>query len=549
CYWAKDDEFYPDLKAHALLGLCLEAGAQVEFSAIVCGVKKEADSVSGVYWAQGGKLHYSASRTVIDCTGDGDVCMFAGAEHIYGNEADGMTFWASLAQYDSAGSYQNNFSTMVHVGDPLDYTRFILAGRLRGENMYDHGTYVAVRESRHIRGLETVTLEDILSMRERKDTLYTCFSNYDPKGRLTSELVYFGLLPPHQRIDIPRGAVIPVDKGGRTIGGLLVGGKAVSCTHDAFPGIRMQPDLQRQGLALAALAYQGLKQDVPFIQAEHVEETILRLDGDLMRADRPDSADLAAVIASLDGSESWEWLDEPIRHWQSQPSPITRILLADCDEVLPPLRQAYLHTEKPELRLALARLLLWHGDETGVDCIVRALQSEFELAAGLPRRRASVRFGELLPDHGLMPEAVYLMNGLARAKSVSLVTIFEPILECLEDSDRDWQDLRSGIYCYCESFALTAVRSGDQAFIPLLHRVLNLPELKRKATMEILEERFCMLKITLYSAMNTLGDPCGRAGLEGFLKDERRPLVLAAKMLTERSSICHGLHERRKKHC
>ena len=531
-YWTKDDSFLPDLKAQALLGLCLEAGVQVRFSAVVCGVKKDAGRVSGVYWAGDGKLHCSAARMVLDCTGDGDVCVFAGAEHVYGNEMDGMTFWASLAQFDTAQSYRNNFSTMVHVGDPLDYTRFILAGRLRGEGMYDHGSYVAVRESRHIRGLETVTLEDILSMRKWEDTLYSCFSNYDPKGRLTSGLVYFGLQPPHQRIDIPRGAVIPVEKRtGRAIGGLLVGGKAVSCTHDALPGIRMQPDLQRQGLALAALAFETLSQDVPAFLAEHVEETIRKLGGDLMRADRPEPEDLAGIVASLRGDEAWEWLEEPIRGWQDRPAPVTRVLLADRGEALPLLRDAFSRAETPELRLLLARLLLWHGDDTGAQCAVDALRAELDGAEGLPRRRASLKFCDLLPDHGCMPEAVYLMNALAGAKSIPLVPVFEPVLDRLEAFGRDWTDPGSGIYCYCESFALAAARSGDRAFVPLLHRILDLPELRGKASLEILEERFCMLRIALYSALNGLGDPRGREGLEEYLNDDRRPLALAAGML------------------
>ncbi len=530
--WSAEDTFSSDLKAHALLGLCLEAGVQVEFSAVVCGVRKKSNRVEGVYWAKDGKLRFSSARMVLDCTGDGDVCMFAGAKHVYGNAADGMTFWASLAQYDSPESYRNNFATMVHVGDPLDYTRFILEGRQRGEKMYDHGTYVAVRESRHIRGMETVTLEDILSMRERRDTLYSCFSNYDPKGRLTSGLVYFGLLPPNQRIDIPRGAVIPVENdGGRALEGILVGGKAISATHDALPEIRMQPDLQRQGLALAALAYQSIKQDVPASEAKDVEETIRWLGGDLMRADRPVPETLADIIARLDGSEPWEWLDEPITHWQTNPSPITRVLLAKRENALPLLQEAYRRAERPALRLTLSRLLLWHGDETGISCILDAVRAEFARTEGLPRRRASVRFGELLPDHGLMPEAVYLLNSIARAKSVSLIPAFETVLRRLEENVRDWEDLRSGIYCYCESFVLAAAGSGDPGFRPLLRRILELPELREKAPTDLLEERFGMLRISLYAALCRLGDPLGRTGLEGFLGDERRPLALAADML------------------
>ncbi len=539
--WSEEDTFLPDIKSHALLGLCLEAGARVEFSAIVCGVRQAAGRVTGVYWAGDGKLHCSSARMVLDCTGDGDVCVFAGAEHVYGNEKDGMTYWASVAQFVTPASANNNFSTMVHVGDPLDYTRFILEGRLRGKDMYDHGSYLAVRESRHIRGLDTVTLEDILSMKERKDTLYSCFSNHDAKGRVTSDLMYFGLLPPNERVDIPRGAVIPVEKGsGRMLEGILVGGKAISCTHDALPPIRMQPDLQRQGMALAALACEAVRQNVPASEAEHVEETIRELGGDLMRADRPGKADLAAVVAGLDGSEPWEWLDFSIRNWMEEPPVAVRILLAEDAEVLPLLRDAYDRARSPALRLELGRMLLWHGDETGVGSITDALRSELAAVPGLPPRRGSINCIGVMPDHGGMPEAVYLLNGLAGVKSIPLTPIFEPFLQRLEAADRNWMDTRSGIYCYCESFARAAAGSGDMAFIPLLRRVLALPELSREAPSQLLEERFDMLRITLLSALCGLGCEDGKNGLEAYLCDRRRIMSEAARMLLRKAGASVG---------
>lgn len=273
--WNDDDGFYPDHKAHVLLGLCLDAGADVRLGCIACGVQRDGDRVTGVYYARDGKPALTRAAMVIDCTGDGDVCVLAGAASTYGSRSDHMTYWGSLAQYSRPDNYRNNFSTMVNVGDPLDYTRFILAGRTLGGELYDHGSYVAARETRHIHGLQTVTLEGLLSMRRPDKPLYTCYSNYDPKGRLTSELCYFGMLPPNQVYVIPRGAVIPVDPQGQPIKGLLVGGKAISCTHDAFPGVRMQSDLHRQGLALAALAGCAVSQGCGAWEAKGVTERIL----------------------------------------------------------------------------------------------------------------------------------------------------------------------------------------------------------------------------------------------------------------------------------
>ena len=531
CLWSEDDTFPPDLKAHALLGLCLDAGVDIHLGSLVCGVRREGQRVAGVYETQAGTLRYHAAKIILDCTGDGDVCMFAGAAHTYGSDRDGMTYWASLAQYTAPDQYRNNFSTMVHVGDPLDYTRFIQAGRLRGENMYDHGRYVAVRESRHIRGMAQVTLDGILSMETAEQPLYTCFSNYDPKGRLTDDRAYFGLLCPNQRIPVPRGSVIPVDASNRPLEGLLVGGKAISCTHDAFPGIRMQPDLQRQGLALAALAGRCITQGVPAWEAQGVDEAIIALGGDTTRPGYEAVPSLEETIASLRGDEPWEWLDAPPDACTTRVEPVVQVMTAPSEQALPLLRKAWEQAAAPGLRLLLARLLLWHGDERGAGEVIRAAEAMLDAAEGLPRRVGSVNYGQLLPDHGLMPEIVYLLNSLSHTASVDVLPVLSRMVARLETSARNWHDLRAGIYCYCECPAYAAMGRKDRALIPLIQRVLALPELNSPAEDGLMQERFDMLRITLLGTLHTLGDEAGRTGLETYLRDARRPFAQAAAMM------------------
>lgn len=528
--WCNDDVFLPDIKAHALLKACLAAGAEVRLGCIACAVQRNGQRVQGVYYAWGDRPRLSRAGMILDCTGDGDVCVLAGAAFTYGNRQDGMTYWGSLAQYTAPDTYRNNFSTMVHVGDPLDYTRFILQGRTLGGALYDHGRYVATRETRHVRGLTTVTLEDIVAMRPVEDPLYVCYSNYDPKGRLTAEMCYFGLLPPNQEIPVPRGAVIPVTPDGRPLEGLLVGGKAISCTHDALPGLRMQPDLQRQGLALAALAGCALRQELPAWQAQGVAETIRGLGGDLSLPEPPEEASLADVIASLRGDEPWEWLEDSVVTVTRQVPAVVRIMMAPAGEALPLLRARYAGAEDP-LRLTLARLMLWHRADDGAAAVVEAAWTHLAHTDGLPRREGSLNYGQLLPDHGLMPEVVYLLNSLSRAPGVDVLPLMQEVLRRLESTQRDWHDLRAGIYCYGECFAWLAVRRRDHSLLPLIRRVLALPELCTEPGDTLLRERFHMLRISLYHALHVLGDDAGTAALKDYLQEKRRPLAYAAQLL------------------
>lgn len=535
--WSQDDAFLPDLKAHVLLGLCLDAGVVIQFGALACGVEKIDQRIRGVYYAQGGTLMYASCEILIDCTGDGDVCMFAGADHTYGNAQDSMTYWASLAQYPSPCNYRNNFSTMVHLGDPLDYSRFIQAARLLGEGMYDHGSYVAVRESRHIKGLETITLEDIVAMKPVKDSLYACFSNYDPKGRLTADMVYFGFLPPNQVIPIPRGALIPVDAKGQVIQGLLVGGKAISCTHDAFPPLRMQPDLQRQGMALGVLAACAIQQNVPVIDTAGVREELIKY-GEKPIVQGDDVAwDIESIVVNLSGAEPWEWLDAPVTSFEQTASPIVKIMLTPADEALPYLRKAYRQPGSAVRRLTLARLMLWHGDEDGAQMVIDHIWHMLEETAGLPKRTGSVNYGQLLPDHGLMPEAVYLLNSLSRSRTYDVFELFSEVVNRLAENPRDWMDLRCGIYCYCESVAYVASGRKDTGMLPLLRRLLAFSEFQQEAENPLLSERFIMLKSALLSAMHQLGDPQGTKGLKALQHHPKRIIAQAANMLLDEKPV------------
>lgn len=516
CLWNEHDVFLPDLKAHAVLSLCLEAGVDIVFGATCCAVEREGSRVTGAVYAQGGRLCVATAAMVIDATGDADLAMFAGARHTYGGQENALTYWGSLAQYTLPGSYRNNFSTMAHVGSPLDYTRFILAGRRRGGALYDHGGYLALRESRHIQGVATVTLSGLLSGEDTGDTLYQCFSNYDPKGKLTSDLVYAGLLPPNLRMNVPRGAVIPTAMDGTPIEGLLVGGKAVSVTHDAFPGLRMQPDLQQQGFALGILAAEAVRQGVPAWQAKGVSETIRAQGGQaILPIYAGEKYTLQDAVSALTGKETLEWLEMDPTQWIETQPPVLRCFLAEPEAIRPLLLDA-LHSPEstPARRLLLSRLLLWHRDEAGVPSLLQAIEAMLAQHPGLPPREGPATFGQLLPDHGLMPEVVYLLNLLAWGHEVPVVGIFEKVLQRLVQAERDYTDLRAGIYCYVECFAYVAMRRGEAAFLPLLHALVALPELSGvEEKNPLLAERFAMLRLSLAEAMARLGDAKGHAML------------------------------------
>ena len=530
--WSGQDDFHPGIRAYVLQKLCMEAGVEIRYGQLCFGVSCEQDDsrkgkkITGVFAAgEKGCVHYRA-KAVIDATGDGDIAVFAGAKTVYGSARDCITYWASLAQYTAVDGYRNNFSTMVVEADPLDMTRFILDGRQRGEGLFDHGRCVSMRESRHIRAVKTVTLKDMMAFRTWPDALYTCYSNYDPKGKLDADVVYCGVLPPQAQIQIPLSALLPCDKKGRQIQGLYVAGKAIGATHNVFPGIRMQPDLMHQGAVLGALLAQSIQKGIwPEQMEDGRRRTLIReLTGDLLTLPKGNQNCKEAVLR-LSADSRTHWVDVPFTYVEQEEKEILTVMLAESKEALPLLKQR-LETEtrpcdwekeEPSLRILLMGCCLWHGDTSYAEEYRDYLL--WQLRKGkLLKRQGSTMCAQLLPDHGVMPEIVYQMNLLGRCSGKMALPVYERVLALLEKQERDYRKIEDGIYHYVESFAYAAETGGEPGFAGLIRRLLEFPEFTRALSEEedgdILTERLLILRLILCRALVRLGDAAGRAGLE-----------------------------------
>jgi ribulose 1,5-bisphosphate synthetase/thiazole synthase len=539
--WGKKDSWSPELRAFTLLEMVRSAGGQVFFNCLSMGALVAAGNrLAGAVLATPHGPQAVTGKVTVDATGDGDVAAFAGAKYIYGNERDRMSMWGALAWYRAPGIYTGgSFATTVDVGDILDWTRFILVGRRRcNQPLYDHAAYLAPRESRHIQGEVVLTLTDQLLMRTFPDTIALCFSNHDPKGRSTADLVYFGILPPHLEISIPYRALLP-----RGLDHLLVTGKALSCTHDALAAIRMIDDLQNQGgaagLAAALCAQTDTSPrmlDVPSLQKLLVE--IGSLPPNIMTSATASPPDSAAMVASLTGAEPFEWLEMSVKERALEPSPIILLCTAPKEEALPHLQAAWSQSMPGIRQLLLARLLLWHGDDRGLEVLLAEIDRLLEEDPPLPRRKASIRWCQLYPDHGVMAEVTYQVNLLARVDSSqavpAVIHILEKLVQRIEQTRRDYTDMRLCLFNYIESIAYVAERLGWVELAPLLKRLLTLFELNgqlltRGMDINPLEERLAYLVICLARALSRCGSRAGLRLLAEFTADTRISLARCAR--------------------
>ncbi len=547
------DAFHGGIKGLVLLELCLRAGVEIHFGRLAYDVIRENGRIVGVSCAGRRGKETCYGRLVIDATGDGDLAAAAGADILYGAARDGFTYWGSLAQYSGPDSYQNNFSSMVRLDDVSDFTDFIITGRRRGgRNLFDHGSYVSVRESRHIRGKCVIGLRDLCLFRTYEDGIYTCFSNYDPKGRPDADAIYCGYLVPQMKMQVPLGACLPVDGEGRRIEGLIVAGKAISADHNAFPGLRMQRDLMHQGAVLGMLAAKAVLAgtDVEKLPMAQCRIWIGQETGDDLTLSRERNFHSLREAAALIGKdERTHWIDVPFTYEEKRVSPLLALVYGERDEVLLAVRERIGRikgageTDLQEVLLALKKIALFHGaDEYTQEIEAHILRQLSESAPFLPKRKGSCMCAQLLPDHGVMPEVAYELNLLSHGKRFSMKP-YALVTDRLAEGERDYETIEKGIFAYMESIAYAGEHSKRKEFIPLLHRLTGLPEFKkafvRENRAELMSQRWQMLWVILNRTLFLLGSGEGEEGLMRARESGSAAIRIGAK-----KALMEGLNRR-----
>lgn len=406
-----------------------------------------------------------------------------------------------------------------------------------------------MRESRHVRGMYQLTLKDLWMGRQYEDGLYTCYSNYDPKGPCNADAVYVGLLSPHKSIQIPLSALCPVDEKGERIEGLYVLGKAISATHNIFPSIRMQPDLMHQGSVMGELAAVCLRKGIvpEEMDGAEIRAIVLEKTGDALTLP-PHDRTAREMLWEITPETRRHWVDYPLRTEVTEQSAVATVMCAGAEEILPVIKERLASETDMEMRRDLIGYALWHGCDDWTEEYCALLWKELEEAGEqLPPRRSDAYncVGKFMPDHGIMPETVSRMNLLAYSQKVGLVKVFEEVLRRLE-SERDYFDRAKGIFHYVESFAFVAEHTGMREFAPLLEKILEFPEIQdvlgKRDPDDRLADRLCILAVGLARGLATLGEPSGYRRLIGLLKGERAPMVHSAyKALRELTGADHGV--------
>ena len=335
----------------------LDAGAEIWFGAIGCGVVLDDNRVVGAVVATPEGRGVVLADVVIDSTGNADIAAAAGAPIDYTDAREFGMQGTGLPPRRLGASYTNTDFTIVDETDMVDIWHVFVYSKQKYPDAFDQGQLIDTRERRRVVGDFYMTILDQMVGRTYPDTICQAYSDFDSHG-FTVDPYLMLETPPHRQgftVNIPYRCLLP-----RGIEGILVTGLGISVHRDAVPLTRMQPDIQNQGYAAGLAAAMASQQQVPLreIEVRALQRRLVEI-GNLPEEvlEHQDSLPLSAEEIAQAAREA----PDDYR--------AAAIAFLHPDDALPLLQQAYRASEG-DRRYAYAQKLAMLGDDTGADLLV-----------------------------------------------------------------------------------------------------------------------------------------------------------------------------------
>lgn len=275
----------------------IEAGTELIYNAAVVGVIEENDRVCGVRVVTDHALFSVRGRYVLDCTGEGEVCVCAGCEYTVGRTMDHQAQPYTRLETRLAGSRVYGTANVdfgrVNVCDAADITHHLLWSGARfvkpkitpkdEDCSLVLSPMLGVREGRLIACEQMLTGEKLFENVEEPQPLFYSYADLDKHGwdlALEEEMlcdwaVAANLGAVNVSAAVPLAAMIPKGKEG-----LLVAGRCMGMDHVMASCVRMQRDMQKAGEAIATAVFLSVRDDVSIKDVSYDElSELLRKSG------------------------------------------------------------------------------------------------------------------------------------------------------------------------------------------------------------------------------------------------------------------------------
>ncbi|MBO9608499.1 MAG: FAD-dependent oxidoreductase [Paenibacillaceae bacterium] len=301
-----------------------EAGVMILYHSRVVGVVREGRTVQGVLVENKNGRHAIMAKRVVDATGDGDVCMWAGAPYSFGkngavqyatmvfrmNHVDvakalghgrhRLGAWideAERAGYDlprkhiyllpspRPGEVMCNVTRITKAnGEPIDATKAedLTIGEQRGRKqvreyerflrryvpgfesamLNDVAPQLGIRQSRTIAGEATLTNDDVFQARKSAHAVASSAWCIEAHGRDGIFMFYLD----NDYYDIPYETLIP-----REVENVIAAGRTLSAEHEALASARVTAQCFLTGYAAGVASGLSLRHHVGYDRVDAAE--------------------------------------------------------------------------------------------------------------------------------------------------------------------------------------------------------------------------------------------------------------------------------------
>lgn len=421
------DHILPDKKAMVLERQALAAGVTIRYDAWTFGVYMEDKQVVGLLWKDGGGIHRTGAKYVIDCTGEADICSMAGCETVRGRTFDGKTQPYSLCTMTLKDGNVHSYyadNGFINCNDGRQYSdqmletytqSMFLKERFEPEDYYSViCPQAGVREGRRIAGEEEIAFGDFLQDRVTDQPLFYTHCNIDTHGiehafedkRYIEWCIVAKLKFMNFSVPVPAGALIP--KGYR---GILAAGRCLAADRQISPGVRVKRDMQKCGEAAAALAYLSIRDGV---EAKAVDYGTLAA---MLRKTKCLDEDNNRLTYRVDEKASGEkinrqveWLTEPAEIQEQMKGPIPGLGIWSAkrlgSRIIPDLK-GWLASGDEDVRFNSAFALGLLGDPAAIPVLREIISAPLDFQRETPVNGINNVLG-----------AIYLLGELGDGESV-----------------------------------------------------------------------------------------------------------------------------------
>lgn len=282
-HWQYGVKVNPVAAAKVIDDLLLEAGVALYYGQPVVDVETEDNRIAGVWISSKAGLQCLRARLYLDCTGDGDLAHWAGAQTWAGDEKGSfqpgtLRFYPAVDAQDrilNYGDNQNHVALDVTDSDRITQAeiqsrRMIYAGMQEEEQrIMAVAPAVAPREGRRIAGLSVMNAEDYCDGVIFEDSV--CYSHWFVDIHRDGQPAYIRYLRSEKTPTIRLSALISKD-----LSNLMMAGRCVSSDRETNSALRVKASCMAMGQAAgtaAALAIRD-KKEIAALSAAQVKASL-----------------------------------------------------------------------------------------------------------------------------------------------------------------------------------------------------------------------------------------------------------------------------------